>query len=25
MLGDDVLDKIYEAYYKKGAKIEIWN
>lgn len=22
-LGDDVLDKIYEAYYKKGAKIEI--
>lgn len=23
MLGDDVLDKIYEAYYKKGAKIEI--
>lgn len=23
MLGDDILDKIYEAYYKKGAKIEI--
>lgn len=23
LLGDDVLDKIYEAYYKKGAKLEI--